>query len=153
MNGGNVAGQAAGNTAFDTADRLAMINVLNSYGYFVDQQQLDSFFSLFTDAPMIEFWQGDRKLVEGWAHFKEMTTIRQAKFKSENIQRRHVFNAPRFDQQGKDSASGQVYLQLYKVQSGAASLITIGYYDFTLLKWNGHWRIDRWIARLDVLPD
>jgi SnoaL-like domain len=142
-----------GNGSFNVEDRLAAINLLHSYGYLVDQQQLEDFFNQFADAPTIEFWQSDKKIVEGWEGFKETTTTRQAKFKQEKIQRRHVLTAPRFEQQSSDAMSGQVYLQLYKISGGTLSLITIGYYDFVLVKQRKQWKISRWVGHLDVLPD
>ena len=145
--------QATGDASFNAADRLAIINVLNSYGYFVDELQLDNFFSLFTSVPTIEFWHGESMIADGWEQFKAMTISRQEHFRREKIQRRHVLSAPRFDVQSDDSASGHVYLQLYKTQDNRVSLVTLGYYAFTAIKQRGEWKLASWIARVDVQPD
>lgn len=146
-------GSLVGDPSFDVADRLAIVNVLNSYGYFVDELRMDDFFGLFTDSPTVEVWRSDKQVVDSWARFKHLATSRQEFFARENIQRRHVLSAPRFERQSVKAASGQVYLRLYKVYKGVVSLITMGYYEFTAVKKNGHWNIDRWIGRLDLLPD
>ncbi len=138
-----------GSASFDAADRLAIVNVLNSYGYFVDQLRMDDYFGLFTDAPEVEAWFAGERAVHDWKQFKDLSTARQEVFKREKIQRRHVLSAPRFDQQDNESASGQVYFRLYRIHHGTISLITIGYYEFTMAKQRGEWKIDRWIIRAD----
>ncbi|MBV8863724.1 MAG: nuclear transport factor 2 family protein [Mycobacterium sp.] len=40
-----------GVTAFDVADRLAIINLFGAYAYTYDQNHLDEFRALFTDSP------------------------------------------------------------------------------------------------------
>lgn len=142
-----------GGTGFDATDRLAIINVLDSYGYLVDQLRIEEFFDLFCDAPTVEFWHGDHQIAAGWAHFKELTTTRQEFFRREKIQRRHVLTAPRFETQTDTSAGGQVYLQLYKVKDGQITLVTLGYYDFVAVKQRGEWKLQRWIARIDAAHD
>ena len=144
---------AVGATDFNTMDRLAVINVLNSYGYFVDELQLDNYFGLFSDSPVVEFWAGDKLITQGWEPFKAMAISRQENFRREKIQRRHVLSAPRFEAQGTDEIRGHVYLRLYKVQEGKASLVTLGYYTFTAIKQRGEWKLHRWVARVDLMPD
>lgn len=144
---------AAGDDSFSVTDRLAVINLINSYGYYVDELQMDNFFSLFSDVPTVEFWQGATLITAGWESFRESAISRQEVFKREQIQRRHVLSAPRFERQGSDALSGHVYLQLYKAHMGTISLVTMGYYTFTAIRQRGEWKLDRWIARVDAMPD
>ncbi len=39
---------AAGGSSFDANDRLAIMTLINSYGYLSDEFQMDRFFALFT---------------------------------------------------------------------------------------------------------
>lgn len=143
-----------GTTMFCTRDRLAIINVLNSYGYFLDEEKMDDFFGLFTDAPVIEGWRGSDLLVAGWAKFREVTLNRRDHFRQNRIQRRHILSAPRFDRQSGEAATGQLYFQLYKsFEQTTTTLVTIGYYEFTAVKIAADWKIDRLVVRADSLFD
>lgn len=146
-------GAQIGNTSFDATDRLAIVNVLNSYGYFVDELRMDDYFSLFTDSATVEMWFGERQIVESQAQFKHLATSRQEFFAREKIQRRHVLSAPRFERQSGNTASGQTYFRLYKIHHNVTSLVATGYYEFSAVKNNERWQLDRWIGRLDSLPD
>ena len=51
MGGQPAVANAVGSTAFDAADRLAIINLLGAYAYTYDQDRLDDFRALFIEAP------------------------------------------------------------------------------------------------------
>jgi hypothetical protein len=144
--------QCPGNTQFNAIDRLAIINLINSYGFFIDQGRVTDFIGLFTDHPVIEIWHGENKIVSGWEQFKQTATERQARFRSEGVQRRHVLSPPRFDSQDDRSAAGQVYLRLYSIAGQVARLVSIGFYEFTVVKIQSQsqWKLHRWIAHVDA---
>lgn len=142
-----------GVTEFDVRDRLAIINVLHSYGFFIDSLRYDDYFGLFTDHPQIEFRLKGQSILAGFDEWKAYTIERQERFRREGIQRRHVLTAPRFDRQESDIATGQIYVQLYKVEGGILSLILTGFYEFTAVKIHNGWKIDRWIGNTDLPND
>lgn len=49
-----------GDTAFDAADRLAIINLFGAYAYTYDENELDEFRALFTDSPELVLRHEDR---------------------------------------------------------------------------------------------
>lgn len=149
---GAEAPQAVGSAAFDAADRLAIINVINSYGYFLDEFGAERLDALFIDTPTLEIWSGGKKLVAGLPQFRNLVQGRHENFKRENIQRRHILSAPRFERQDGGAASGQVYLQYYETQAGGRPVLaTVGVYEFTAVRQGGQWKLDRWIARPDSI--
>ena len=44
-----------GDTAFDAADRLAIINLFGAYAYTYDENELDEFRALFTDSRNLSY--------------------------------------------------------------------------------------------------
>lgn len=139
-----------GSTAFDVADRLAIINLINSYGYFIDEYGTDRFDELFAEAPTIEIHSGGKILAKGLTQFSALVHARHANFERENIQRRHILSAPRFDSQDSISACGQVYLQYYETRRGKSpALISVGLYEFRAIKRDSQWKLGSWIARPD----
>ncbi|MFY9329178.1 MAG: nuclear transport factor 2 family protein [Georgfuchsia sp.] len=140
-------------SSFNAAERLAIINVLLSFGYFLDEMQMENYFGLFTDSATIEAWFDNKKIFEG-QHFQDETAKRRERFKSGKIQRRHVISPPRFDEQTDDTACGQIYFRIYQtVDGGEVTLGIIGVYEFAVVKRQGQWYIDRWIVQLDSKPD
>ena len=142
-----------GATTFDVADRLAIVNLLHSYGWLLDGFRMDDYFALFTASPTIEVWSTTSRLFEGWQTFRQTAASRREHFRQIGVQRRHVLAAPRFDTQGIDHAAGQVYMQMYKTQQNLITLVAVGYYEFAVVKQGGEWKIDRWIIHMDTTAD
>ncbi|RHW28351.1 hypothetical protein D0Z08_05115 [Nocardioides immobilis] len=140
---------SAGDTTFDVRDRLAIINVLSSYGFFIDHSRFEEFCGLFSSRPTVEMWCGKDLLVEGWEQFRDLVIARQQAFERDNVERRHVLTAVRFDAQGAQAASGQAYVLLYSTEHDASSLVTTGCYEFTTVNERGQWKIDRLIGHVD----
>ena len=137
----------------DVADRLAVINLIQSYGFFIDQLRMEVFFSRFTDAPTAEVWISGKLVLGDWPSLRSRIIARQEAFRREGTQRRHILSAPRFDAQSNSTMSGQVYVQLYTIKNSRPALITTGYYDFAVIKQGASWKIDRWIAHADAAVD
>ncbi|MFC9359914.1 nuclear transport factor 2 family protein [Rhodococcus sp. NPDC057014] len=141
---------SAGYTAFDVRDRLAIINVINSYGYYIDQSRFNEFCDLFTELPTIQMWSGQDLRVDEWEKYRDLVIDRQRAFERNNVQRRHVLATPRFDFQNEHTASGQAYVLLNSTENGVSTLVSSGYYEFTTVNRSGRWRIDRWIGHIDA---
>jgi SnoaL-like domain len=149
----SVAAQAAdkpsGDASFNPADRLAVTNLVASYGPLYDQFKLTEFRALFVEKPIMEFWMGDNKLSEGMDSIMELLQKRQDFFKQAKIQRRH-FLTPRFVSQNADTVTGEAYFLLLTNKEGdKPALVTTGVYEFTAVNDGDNWRISRWIAHVD----
>jgi hypothetical protein len=80
-----------GDTAFDVADRLAIINMFGAYTY--DENHLDDFRELFTDSPELVVQHEDRSLSQDVDTMMSLLAARKAAFQAENNQRRHALNS------------------------------------------------------------
>jgi SnoaL-like domain len=79
-----------GDTAFDAADRLAIINLFGAYAYTYDENELDEFRALFTDSPELVLRHEERMLSQDIDTVMNFLAARKAAFKAENHQRRHA---------------------------------------------------------------
>jgi hypothetical protein len=140
---------AVGDASFNAADRLAVINLVSSYGYFYDRFDMAGFQSLFTDSPVFEFWVGDTKVVSGISEVLRDSVEWRKDVKTEQGHRRHFLAPTRFDRQTESEATGEVYLAFYELKNGAMSLVTTGEYDFIAVKANGEWKLSKWVGRVD----
>ena len=99
-----------GDTAFDAADRLAIINLFGAYAYTYDENELDEFRALFTDSPELVLRHEDRMLSQDIDTVMNFLAARKAAFKAENNQRRHALNFFWFTRQNATEATGRCYV-------------------------------------------
>ena len=144
----HAADRSIGDTSFNVADRLAVINLVSSYGPLYDQYKMEEWRLLYTEKPAVEFWLGEKKLGEGIDMLSAITRKRQDQFKREGIQRRHLL-IPRIISQTADTITGEAYLQLLSSRGDKPSTITTGVYEFTAVNDGNNWKFSRWIAHLD----
>ena len=138
-----------GETSFDATDRLAIINLLYSYGYFFNEAKLEEFSALFAKSASIELGQGNNRTIMNLSQWRTYILSLQEFSQQQQIQPRHVLSAPRFDSQTGDQASGQVYLQLFTTKNDLTSLLTTGVYEFTAVKQANEWKLNHWVVKLD----
>lgn len=139
-----------GSTAFDAADRLAIINLLGAYVYTYDQDRLYEFRALFTESPELVLLHEGNVLAADIDAVMSLLAARKAGFKAENNQRRHALNSFWFTSQTAPEATGHCYVQVFAIRAGgppAADLTAC--YDFTAVKQDRVWRLSRW----KVAPD
>lgn len=150
-----VDGQAAatgdvGSVDFDVADRLAIINLFGAYAYTYDENRLDEFRTLFTEAPQLGLLHEGAELTQDIATVMSLLSVRKAKFKAENNQRRHALNSFWFSRQSASEASGRCYVQVFAIKDGGPPAPDLtGCYEFTAVKRDGVWRLSRWIVAMD----
>ncbi|WP_235441185.1 nuclear transport factor 2 family protein [Limnoraphis robusta] len=138
-----------GDTSFNGTDRLAVINLLYSYGYFFNEIKLEEFLALFAKSASIELGQGNNKTIMNLSQWRDYISNIQQFSRQQQIQPRHVLSTPRFDSQTSDQASGQIYLQLFTTQYNTTSLLTTGVYEFTAVKQANEWKLNHWVVKLD----
>lgn len=142
--------QPLGSTAFKPADRLAILNLVNSYGYLADTFGPKRFDELFTADASVVLRMGDKVMVDGLEQFRQFAGQRTEKYQREHIQRRHILSAPRIDYQDARTATGNAYLQYFEIPQGEApQLKFVGVYSFRAVKTDGGWKLSCWVARTD----
>ncbi|OBI47374.1 hypothetical protein A5705_18330 [Mycobacterium sp. E787] len=139
-----------GSAAFDVADRLAVINLFGAYAYTYDENRLDDFRALFTDAPELVLLHEGSPLSADIDTVMSLLAVRKAGFKAENNQRRHALNSFWFSGQSDSEATGHCYVQVFAVKDGGPPTPDLtGRYEFTAVKRDGAWRFSRWVVALD----
>ncbi|HZC10502.1 MAG TPA: nuclear transport factor 2 family protein, partial [Mycobacterium sp.] len=120
-----------GDTAFDVADRLAIINMFGAYAYTYDENHLDDFRALFTDSPELVVQHEDRSLSQDVDTVMSFLAARKAAFQAENNQRRHALNSFWFTGQDATEARGRCYVQVFAIRdAGPPSAELTGCYEF-----------------------
>jgi len=139
-----------GSVAFDAADRLAIINLFGAYAYTYDENRLDEFRELFTEAPRLGLLHEGAQLSQDIDTVISLLSARKAKFKAENNQRRHALNSFWFSSQSADEARGHCYVQVFAIKDGGPPTADLtGRYEFTAVKHDGVWRLSRWVVAMD----
>jgi hypothetical protein len=139
-----------GSAAFDVADRLAIINLFGVYAYTYDENRLDEFRTLFTEAPELVLVHEGRPLSADIDTVMSLLAARKAAFKAQNNQRRHALNSFWFSSQGANEATGRCYVQVFAIENGGPPTPDLtGCYEFTAVKHDGRWRFSRWVVALD----
>ena len=141
---------AVGSVAFEVADRLAIINLFGAYAYTYDENRLDEFRALFTEAPQLGLLHEGAELSQDIDTVMSLLAIRKAKFKAEKNQRRHALNSFWFSGQTASEASGRCYVQVFAIKDGGPPTPDLtGCYEFTAVKQDGVWRFSRWVVAMD----
>lgn len=136
----------------DTADRLAIIDVLHRYAHCYDEGDLDGLAALFTEdatftigggaiGGMPSTMQGRAEIRESMGRRREATAA---------AQRRHLITNVIVDDIADDRAAAASYLLLGSTEDGALALPVTGRYTDELVRQaDGTWRISRRELRLD----
>lgn len=138
-----------GNSSFNARDRLAVMNLLNSYGYFFNENKLEEFSDLFDTSAVIELGDGSNKTTMNLSQWRKYISNLQQFFRQQQIQPRHIVSATRFDSQTGEQMTGQSYLQLFTTQHNMTSLVTTGIYEFTAIQQEDNWKLSHWVVKLD----
>jgi hypothetical protein len=139
-----------GSVAFDVADRLAIINLFGAYAHSYDENRLDEFRALFTEAPRIGLLHEGAELCQDIDTVMSLLAARKAKFQAENNQRRHALNSFWFSSQSANETRGHCYVQVFATKDGGPPNVDLtGRYEFTAVKHDGVWRLSRWVVAMD----
>jgi hypothetical protein len=142
--------QGVGCVSFDAADRLAIINLFGAYAHTYDENRLDEFRALFTEAPQLGLLHEGTELSQDIDTVMSLLAARKAKFTAENNQRRHALNSFWFSAQSASEATGHCYVQVFAIKAGGPPTPELtGRYEFTAIKRDGVWRLSRWLVAMD----
>lgn len=144
-----------GDPNFSAADKLAIYDVMNAFGVYWDNRNIDDFISLFTDDGYLILPQADGADIQfSREKLKEIGNNRFEEYASAGLQQRHFATNTHFIEQRQDSAHIEQYVLLVAINdevslSASASMI----YDVWLKKVKGIWKISKYIVRSDVKMD
>jgi 3-phenylpropionate/cinnamic acid dioxygenase small subunit len=126
-----------GDSNFNLADRMAIMDVMNAYSLYWDNSDLDNFFGLFSDDALQNM-------------SKEKANERLEYFKTNSLQRRHLMANTHFLEQSDSTAYIKQYTLLTSTKNEKKfTPISTLVYDVWLIKVNGVWKISKRKIKLD----
>ena len=144
-----------GDTNFNIADRIAILDVINAYGVYWDENNLKGFFNLFLDdAVRITTDKNGNEKKTTKSEEEKIAIERQTFFKKNSMQRRHMMHNTHFIKQTENYARVIQYMTLLNTTTGKKSnIVSPIIYDFELKKINGIWKISKRKINLDYKLD
>lgn len=133
-------------------DRIAITEVIASYGYDYDEFRLDQWLEKFTPDATVTLTLAGNEVgaASGRDAIGAMLGARVTGFRAGNVQRRHNMTSIVVDELTTTTAKARSYLILTSTgPSGPTELVTSGRYRFELVKQDGVWRVSAWVIGLD----
>ena len=134
-----------GKTSFSTADRIAIKDVIDAYGFYWDTNNLDGYLSLFTDSAKGVVINVDGNVSNYYIKSEEQienNKNRMDYFINNQMQRRHMMANSFFIELTNDYAHLRQYMILMTTnKKEKTEILTPVNYVFKLIKLNGIWKI------------
>ena len=134
-----------GKTSFSTADRIAIKDVIDAYGFYWDTNNLDGYLSLFTDSAKGVVINVDGNVDNYYIKSEEQienNKNRMDYFIKNQMQRRHMMANSFFIELTNDYAHLRQYMILMTTnKKEKTEILTPVNYVFKLIKLNGIWKI------------
>ena len=134
-----------GKTSFNTADRIAIRDVIDAYGFYWDTNNLDGYLSLFTDSAKGVVINVDGSVDNYYIKSDEQienNKNRMDYFIKNQMQRRHMMANSFFIELTNDYAHLRQYMILMTTnKKEKTEILTPINYVFKLIKLNGIWKI------------
>ena len=134
-----------GKTSFSTADRIAIKDVIDAYGFYWDTNNLDGYLSLFTDSAKGVVINVDGNVDNYYIKSDEQienNKNRMDYFIKNQMQRRHMMANTFFIELTNDYAHLKQYMILMTTnKKEKTEILTPINYVFKLIKLNGIWKI------------
>ena len=144
-----------GDTNFNIADRIAILDVINAYGVYWDENNLKGFFNLFLDdaVRITTDKNGNEKKITK-SEEEKIAIERQTFFKKNSMQRRHMMHNTHFIKQTENYARVIQYMTLLNTtESKKSNIVSPIIYDFEFYKINDIWKISKRKINLDYKLD
>ena len=144
-----------GDTNFNIADRIAILDVINAYGVYWDENNLKGFFNLFLDdAVRITTDKNGNEKKTTKSEEEKIAIERQTFFKKNSMQRRHMMHNTHFIKQTENYARVKQYMTLLNTtESEKSNIVSPIIYDFEFYKINDIWKISKRKINLDYKLD
>ena len=136
--------QEGGSTEFNVADKIAINNVIDAYGFYWDTNQLDKFLSLFTDDAIGVIYNNETKVTFNIKSEEQIKNDQERMnyFIERGMQRRHMMANTLLLECTYKEASLLKYMTLLTTnQKTKTEFVTPILYHFKLKKINGVWKI------------
>jgi hypothetical protein len=134
-----------GKTSFSTADRIAIKDVIDAYGFYWDTNNLDGYLSLFTDSAKGVVINVDGNVDNYYIKSDEQienNKNRMDYFINNQMQRRHMMANSFFIELTNDYAHLRQYMILMTTnKKEKTEILSPINYVFKLIKLNGIWKI------------
>ena len=134
-----------GKTSFSTADRIAIKDVIDAYGFYWDTNNLDGYLSLFTDSAKGVVINVDGSVDNYYIKSDEQIENNKSRmdyFIKNQMQRRHMMANSFFIELTNDYAHLKQYMILMTTnKKEKTEILTPINYVFKLIKLNGIWKI------------
>ena len=134
-----------GKTSFNTADRIAIRDVIDAYGFYWDTNNLDGYLSLFTDSAKGVVINVDGNVDNYYIKSDEQienNKNRMDYFIKNQMQRRHMMANSFFIELTNDYAHLRQYMILMTTnKKEKTEILSPINYVFKLIKLNGIWKI------------
>ena len=134
-----------GKTSFSTADRIAIKDVIDAYGFYWDTNNLDGYLSLFTDSAKGVVINVDGSVDNHFIKSDEQVQNNKNRmdyFIKNQMQRRHMMANSFFIELTNDYAHLRQYMILMTTNNKEKTeILTPINYVFKLIKLNGIWKI------------
>jgi len=134
-----------GKTSFNTADRIAIKDVIDAYGFYWDTNNLDGYLSLFTDSAKGVVINVDGSVDNYYIKSDEQIENNKSRmdyFIKNQMQRRHMMANSFFIELTNDYAHLRQYMILMTTnKKEKTEILTPINYVFKLIKLNGIWKI------------
>ena len=147
----------AGDPNFNIADRIAIKDVIDSYGIYWDTNDLDNYLSLFTeDAVGVSYNNKGEKITVRIKDKRKMLKSKERMdyFESNSMQRRHMMCNTLMLELNENFAHLKQYMMLLTTnKSSKVEIVTPIFYDFKLKKIQGIWKISYRQINLDAPLD
>ena len=134
-----------GKTSFSTADRIAIKDVIDAYGFYWDTNNLDGYLSLFTDSAKGVVINIDGSVDNYYIKSDEQIENNKSRmdyFIKNQMQRRHMMANSFFIELTNDYAHLRQYMILMTTnKKEKTEILTPINYVFKLIKLNGIWKI------------
>ena len=136
--------QEVGSTEFNVADKIAINNVIDAYGFYWDTNQLDKFLSLFTDDAIGVIYNNETKVTFSIKSEEQIKNDQERMnyFIERGMQRRHMMSNTMLIELTDDSAHLKKYMMLLTTNNNSKTeIVSPIFYDFKLKKIDGIWKI------------
>tara|TARA_B100000029_G_scaffold304572_1_gene297457 strand:- start:1780 stop:2295 length:516 start_codon:yes stop_codon:yes gene_type:complete len=146
-----------GNTTINSADRIAINDVIDAYGIYWDNNDLEAYLSLFSDDAIGVTYKpnGEKNEVNIKNEYSIVAKQRMMFFESNSMQRRKMMANKLFIELNENYAHLQQYMTLLTTNNYLKTeVVTSVLYIFKLKKINGVWKITyREVKKTDAKLD
>ena len=135
------------------ADRLAIVNLVTSYSYLIDEGRWDQWFAMFSEDISCEFTVPcfGNSVVTGKPAFKAFANERYPVNKPSTTMRRHFMGNVHVAEQTATTAEVRTFMLITKAKpDGTFTPATSGTYNARVEKRYGNWLVTRWYIEVDA---